>query len=91
MLDEPENAVPGPDTDIIAYAEPFVVSEGPVDVLDAPVDGEVLGTFEPESRVQARRISMDIATGDWWMYVQTQTLDGWLPLANLNRLSPEYR
>ncbi len=91
LLDEPEWTYPAPGTDIIAYAEPFVVSEEPLPVVSEAGGDEVLGTLEPESRAQAQRLGIDPETGDWWLYVETQAVNGWVPLANLNRLSPENR
>jgi endonuclease YncB( thermonuclease family) len=91
MVKEPEWTDDPPDTDIIAYAMPFIVADEPVEVLSEAGSGDVLGTFEPETRVQVKRLGIDPMTGDWWLYVDTQTIDGWLPLANLNRLAPEYR
>lgn len=91
LLEAPDEPFSSPDTDIIAYAEPFVVSEAPLPALSAPGDGEVMGTYEPESRIQVRRLSYDPQSESWWLYADTQTIDGWVPLAQLNRLSPENR
>ncbi|GAB4571784.1 MAG: hypothetical protein Kow0077_09440 [Anaerolineae bacterium] len=90
-LEAPENAVEPPQTDIIAYAQPFVVGDEPVAVHAAPGSDEVLGAFEPESRVQVERLGIDPATGEWWLWADTGTVDGWLPLANLNRLEASRR
>ena len=36
-------------------------------------------------------LAYDPATETWWLFADTKTLDGWVPLAGLNRLSAENR
>ena len=89
LLGEPEWTYPGPETDIVAYAEPFVVGQGPVEVLAEPGLGIIVGHLPPGSRAQVTRLGIDPLTGDWWMYVDTPGPDGWVPVANLSRSRPE--
>ncbi len=91
LLEAPAYPASPPDTDIIAYGVPFVVADAPLQAMTMPGSGEITGEFEPEVQIQVEKLAMDPATGEWWLYADTQTVDGWVPLKNLNRLSPENR
>ncbi|MFC1959504.1 thermonuclease family protein [Chloroflexota bacterium] len=91
LLEEPATAANPPATDIIAYAQPFIATEEALAVLESPGTGPVLGTFAPESRVQVEKLAYHPATDTWWLFADTKTLDGWVPLASLNRLNAANR
>ncbi len=88
LTEEPEWTYPAPQTDIINYSEPFVLGNELLDVVTEAGGDEVVGTLEPGSRAPVDGLGIDPATGDWWLRVDTQGVDGWVPLTRLSRMRP---
>ncbi|GEM_PF-1822338 len=87
LLEEPETVFPPPETRIIAYDEPYIVGNDPLPVLNTPGGDEVLGELPPDSRPQVKRLGIG-PDGEWWLWVDTDGLDGWVPLSRLSKTNP---
>lgn len=79
-IEKPAAVFPGPEYPFEGYEILHTRADsGQVPVHSLPGgESAIVGHLDPRSEVQVRRLSWEESTGEWWYFVDTPWVDGWV-------------